>query len=61
MSTDDPHRPPSEPPAAAALSRRRLLKLLSAGGVGTAVFHRALAARAAEAGGVTSAMIREAE
>jgi Asp-tRNA(Asn)/Glu-tRNA(Gln) amidotransferase A subunit family amidase len=43
------------------LRRRAVLKSLAALGVGTAVFQRALAARAAEAGKVTPEMIRDAE
>jgi len=43
------------------LARRTVLKTLAGLGVGTAVFHRALAARAAEAGGVSPEMIAEAE
>ena len=42
-------------------SRRRILKLLSAAGVGSAVFARALTTLAAEKGQVTPKMIRQAE
>jgi Asp-tRNA(Asn)/Glu-tRNA(Gln) amidotransferase A subunit family amidase len=42
-------------------SRRQLLRALGVLGVGTAVFQRALAARAAEAGTVTPEMIKQAE
>lgn len=42
-------------------TRRHVLKVLSALGIGSVVFGRALTARAEEAGGVTEAMIKEAE
>ena len=42
-------------------SRRRILKVLSAAGVGSVVFARALTALAAEKGQVTPKMIRQAE
>ena len=45
----------------ADISRRQLLHSLAALGVGTAAFQRALAVRAAEAGKITPAMIRDAE
>ncbi len=46
---------------APALCRRTALKILAGLGVGTASFQRALALRAAEAGKVTAAMIKDAE
>ena len=43
------------------LSRRHMLKVVSAAGVGSAVFGRALAAMGEEAGAITSGMIKKAE
>ncbi len=43
------------------LRRRTVLKALAGLGVGSAVFQRALAARAAEAGKISPAMIQDAE
>jgi Asp-tRNA(Asn)/Glu-tRNA(Gln) amidotransferase A subunit family amidase len=43
------------------LNRRRILKTLGALGIGSAVFHRALAAQAPENGAVTAEMIQQAE
>ena len=43
------------------LSRRTVLTALAGLGVGTATFHRALAAQAAQAGAVTKEMIKQAE
>jgi Asp-tRNA(Asn)/Glu-tRNA(Gln) amidotransferase A subunit family amidase len=45
----------------AGLKRRTLLKGLTALGVGTTIFRRAIAAQAAQAGAVTSDMIRQSE
>ena len=42
-------------------TRRKILKVISAAGVGSAVFGRALLALAAEKGKVTEKMIRQAE
>ena len=48
-------------PQPAAINRRRVLKTLTALGVGTAVFHRALAMQAEQANNVTAEMIQQAE
>lgn len=56
------HEPTTGRPSPAARpSRRQVLRALGGLGVGSAVFQRALAARAAEAGTVTPEMIRQAE
>ncbi len=44
-----------------ASNRRTILKALAALGVGTATFRRALAAQAAQAGGVTPEMLKQSE
>ena len=48
-------------PGSTALPRRAILKGLAALGVGSATFHRTLAARAAQAGSITPEMIQQAE
>lgn len=50
-----------DPAVAAQSSRRRVLKALAGLGIGTATFHRAVAAQAEQTGKVTAEMIKQAE
>jgi len=54
-STDDNNQPGSS-----SIDRRKLLQVLTAGGIGSACFHRALASQATQAGQVTTAMVQQA-
>ena len=59
-------RPPDSPTVTSnqsgspSIDRRKVLQVLATGGIGSACFHRALAAQATQAGQVTTAMVQQA-